>query len=130
MTANKMGMPSNFGVELQGMRNLNMSYWNLTTSALVERIVSRREGFVAHEGAVVVRTGNHTGHAPNDKFIVCCQEDHDHIWWGKVNKRISSGKIRPALYLDDILLSRSGYFHPGHHSLRPPRLQAPDPRDH
>ena len=93
MTANKMGMPSNFGVELQGMRNLNMSYWNLTTSALVERIVSRREGFVAHEGAVVVRTGNHTGRAPNDKFIVCCQEDHDHIWWGKVNKEFSPEKF-------------------------------------
>ncbi len=77
MTANRMGLPSNYGLENQGLRNLNMSYWNLTTPALVERIVSRREGFLAHEGAVVVRTGNHTGRAPNDKFIVCCQEDHD-----------------------------------------------------
>ena len=86
MTTNKMGQPSEFGLEQQGMRNLNMSYWNLTTPALVERIVSRREGIITHEGAVAVRTGNHTGRAPNDKFIVCCQEDNDKIWWGKVNK--------------------------------------------
>ncbi len=86
MTINKMGQPSDFGLEQQGLRNLNMSYWNLTTPALVERIVSRREGIIAHEGAVAVRTGFHTGRAPNDKFIVCCQEDHDRIAWGKVNK--------------------------------------------
>jgi len=93
MTANKMGLPSDYGVENQGLRNLNMSYWNLTTSALVERIVSRREGFIAHEGAVVVRTGSHTGRAPNDKFITCCQEDHDNIWWGKVNKEYPPEKF-------------------------------------
>ena len=86
MTVNKMGMPSSYGVERQGFRNLNMSYWNLTTPALIERIVSRREGIIAHEGALIVRTGSHTGRAPNDKFVVCCQEDHDQIWWGKINK--------------------------------------------
>jgi len=86
MTGNVMGIPSQYGLDQQGLRNLNMSYWNLTTPALVERIVARREGVLAHEGAVVVRTGNHTGRSPNDKFIVCCQEDHDQIWWGKVNK--------------------------------------------
>jgi phosphoenolpyruvate carboxykinase (ATP) len=63
-----------------------MAYWNLSTGALIERIVARREGTLAHEGAVVVRTGHHTGRSPNDKFIVCCQEDDDKIWWGKVNK--------------------------------------------
>jgi phosphoenolpyruvate carboxykinase (ATP) len=93
MTINKMGLPSNFGVDQQGLRNLNMSYWNLTTPALVERIVSRREGVIAHEGAVVVRTGTYTGRSPNDKFIVCCQEDHDLIWWGKVNREFQPDKF-------------------------------------
>jgi phosphoenolpyruvate carboxykinase (ATP) len=86
MTMNKMGVASEYGVERQGLHNLNMSYWNLTTPALVERIVSRREGVIAHEGAVVVRTGQYTGRSPNDKFLVCCQEDNDLIWWGKVNR--------------------------------------------
>lgn len=86
MTSNVMGIPSKYGLDQQGLRNLNMVYWNLTTPALVERVISRREGVLAHEGAVVVRTGNHTGRSPNDKFIVCCQEDHENIWWGKVNR--------------------------------------------
>lgn len=93
MTVNKMGTPSDYGLENQGLRNLNMSYWNLTTPGLVERVVSRREGILAHEGALVVRTGTHTGRAPNDKFIVCCQDDHDQIWWGKVNKEFQPDKF-------------------------------------
>jgi phosphoenolpyruvate carboxykinase (ATP) len=86
MTTNAMGMPSNYGLENHGLTNLNMTYWTLTTAALVERIVSRREGVLAHEGSIVLRTGSHTGRSPNDKFLVCCQEDHDNIWWGKVNQ--------------------------------------------
>ena len=68
--SNVMGSPSSYDLDNHGLRNLNMQYWTLTTPALVERIVSRREGMIAHEGAVVVRTGNHTGRAANDKFIV------------------------------------------------------------
>jgi ATP-dependent phosphoenolpyruvate carboxykinase len=75
MTANKMGLASKFDLDQHGLRNLNMAYWNLTTAALVERIVARREGILAHEGSIAVRTGSHTGRSPNDKFLVCCQED-------------------------------------------------------
>lgn len=89
MTSNMMGIASKYGVNQQGLRNLSFEYWNLTTAALVERIVSRREGTLAHEGSIVVRTGFHTGRSPNDKFIVCCQEDNDKIWWGKINKPMS-----------------------------------------
>jgi len=93
MTTNQMGVASSYGLEHHGLRNLNMSYWNLTTPALVERIVARREGIMGHEGAVVVRTGQHTGRAPNDKFVVCCQEDNDKIWWGKVNRPFQPDKF-------------------------------------
>ncbi|HEX9013476.1 MAG TPA: phosphoenolpyruvate carboxykinase (ATP), partial [Anaerolineaceae bacterium] len=68
--SNVMGTPSKYGLENHGLQNLNMEYWTLPTPALIERVVSRREGVLAHEGAVVVRTGNHTGRAANDKFIV------------------------------------------------------------
>jgi phosphoenolpyruvate carboxykinase (ATP) len=93
MTQNIMGVPSHYGLDQQGLRNLNMTYWNLTTPALVERIVARREGVLAHEGSITVRTGSYTGRSPNDKFIVCCQEDHDKIWWGKVNKPFTPEKF-------------------------------------
>jgi phosphoenolpyruvate carboxykinase (ATP) len=85
---NVMGSPSKYGLEHHGLTNLNMAYWSLPTPMLVERIVQRREGFLAHLGAVVVRTGHHTGRAPNDKFIVRDADHADDIWWGKVNRPI------------------------------------------
>jgi phosphoenolpyruvate carboxykinase (ATP) len=93
MTSNIKGIPSNYGLENHNLKNLNMAYWNLTTGALIEYIVARREGALAHEGAVVVRTGIHTGRSPNDKFIICCQEDHELIWWGKVNKPLQPAQF-------------------------------------
>ena len=87
--SNIMGIASKYGLENHGLRNLNMEYWTLTTAALVERIVSRREGVLAHEGAVIVRTGDHTGRAANDKFIVREGEAAEKIWWGKVNRPLS-----------------------------------------
>jgi phosphoenolpyruvate carboxykinase (ATP) len=106
MTSNTMGIPSKYDLKEQGLRNLNMVYWTLTTGALVERIVARREGVLAHEGSVIVRTGTHTGRAPNDKFIVCCQDDNEKIWWGKVNKPID-----PSLF--DRLYDRMCAYYQG-----------------
>ncbi len=104
MTDNKMGIPSQHDLDNHGLRNLNMAYWNLTTGALVERIVTRREGVLLHEGAIAVRTGSHTGRAPNDKFIVCCQEDDENIWWGKINKQLD------PQYFDRLLLHMRSYY--------------------
>ena len=98
MTSNKMGISSKFDLNQQGLRNLNMVYWTLPTPALAERIVTRREGVLAHEGALVVRTGQHTGRAPNDKFIVEGGEDQDEIWWGKINQPIDPEKFE-RLYI-------------------------------
>ncbi|MDX9755620.1 MAG: phosphoenolpyruvate carboxykinase (ATP), partial [bacterium] len=81
MTTNKMGVASRYGLENQGIRNIKMAYWTLPTPALLENVVARREGSLAHEGSLVVRTGNHTGRAANDKFIVE-GETRDEIWWG------------------------------------------------
>jgi phosphoenolpyruvate carboxykinase (ATP) len=74
------------GLEHHGFRNIRRAYWTLTTPSLYERIVRRREGLIAHLGPVVVRTGDHTGRAPNDKFIVRETSSADHIWWGDVNR--------------------------------------------
>ena len=74
------------GLEHHGFKNIGSVYWTLTTPALYERIVRRREGMIAHLGPVVVRTGDHTGRSPNDKFIVHEPSSADHIWWGPVNR--------------------------------------------
>jgi phosphoenolpyruvate carboxykinase (ATP) len=81
------GNPHNsYGLENHGIVKVNDIYWNLSTPALYEEIVRRREGLVAHLGPLVVRTGHHTGRSPNDKFIVRESSSADHVWWGSVNR--------------------------------------------
>ena len=89
MSGNVMGTPSDYDLSNHGLTNLNMVYWTLPSPALVERIVQRGEGVLAHLGAVVVRTGHHTGRSPNDKFVVREPSTEDHIWWGNVNRPMS-----------------------------------------
>ena len=77
-----------YGLENHGIRNADSISWNLSTPALYEQVVQRREGIVAHMGPLVVRTGHHTGRSPNDKFIVREPSSEEKIWWGKVNRAI------------------------------------------
>jgi phosphoenolpyruvate carboxykinase (ATP) len=102
--ANVMGVPAVYGLDNHGLQNLNMEYWTLSTPALVERIVSRREGVLAHEGAVIVRTGIHTGRAANDKFIVQDQETSTSVNWGKINRPIDEN------FFDRLFLRMNAYF--------------------
>jgi len=89
--------PSSHGVENHGIRNLNALYWNFRTAALVEQAVERREALLGHRGALVVRTGHHTGRSPNDKFIVKEPSSQEKIWWGPVNRPYSAERFE-ALY--------------------------------
>jgi len=80
---------SKYGLENHGIRDADIIHWNLSTPALHEQAVRRTEGSVAHMGPLVVRTGHHTGRAPNDRFVVREPSSEDKIWWGKVNRPIS-----------------------------------------
>lgn len=77
---------SDYGLENHGILHTENIYWNLSTAALYEQAVRRREGLISHLGPLVVRTGQYTGRSPNDKFIVREPESEKHIWWGKVNQ--------------------------------------------
>ncbi len=63
---------------------------NLSTAELYERAVRDEEGLIAADGPLVVRTGNHTGRSPKDKFIVDEPGSRDKIWWGPVNRPITA----------------------------------------
>ena len=80
------GLKHKVGLEHHGIKNAKEIFWNLTTPALYEHISRNGEGHISHLGPVVVATGQHTGRAPNDKFIVKEPTSQDDIWWGKVNK--------------------------------------------
>ncbi|MCK4753945.1 MAG: phosphoenolpyruvate carboxykinase [Calditrichia bacterium] len=73
------------GLDYLGIKNINNAYWNLTTPALYEQIIRRREGVIGHLGPVILPTGAFTGRSPNDKFIVKEPSSEAHISWGDVN---------------------------------------------
>jgi phosphoenolpyruvate carboxykinase (ATP) len=99
-------LASKFTLSNYGLRNLNKVYWNLSTSALYEEILFRREGFMADHGPVIVYTGRTTGRSPGDKFVVKEATTENHIWWGEYNRPFSLDKFNMVLnriqgYLQD-----------------------------
>lgn len=80
-------------LESLGIRNINDVFYNLSTAQLIERSLYRREGSLSHYGPIVVRTGQHTGRSPNDKFIVKEPTSENKVWWGKVNSAIEKEKF-------------------------------------
>ncbi len=58
---------------------------NFGTPELVEASISSGEGALSKDGALVVKTGAHTGRSAKDKFIVRDSVTEDTVWWGKVN---------------------------------------------
>jgi phosphoenolpyruvate carboxykinase (ATP) len=72
-----------------GLKNLGNVYWNLSTAALYEEAVRRGEAWISHLGPLVVRTGQHTGRSPNDKFVVREPSTEKQIAWGSVNQPLS-----------------------------------------
>jgi phosphoenolpyruvate carboxykinase (ATP) len=74
------------GLEYLPLKNVNNIYWNLTTPALYEELIRRREGIIAYRGPAVVRTGAFTGRSPDDKFIVKEATTAHRINWGSANK--------------------------------------------
>lgn len=80
---------SHYGLEHHGIRNPGSVYWNLSTPGLYEQAIRRREGHMAHLGPLVVRTGQHTGRSPRDKFVVEEPTSTARIAWGKVNQPMS-----------------------------------------
>jgi phosphoenolpyruvate carboxykinase (ATP) len=100
------GIQSQVGLDRHGISNVNVVYWNLSTPLLYEEVLRRREGRLAHLGPLVVRTGQHTGRAPRDKFIVREPSSDEQVWWGDVNQPLDPAKFaalrgRLLAYLQD-----------------------------
>ena len=74
------------GLEQHGIHEAGTIYWNLSASTLYEEAIRRGEGRIARQGPLVVRTGQHTGRSPNDKYIVREPSCVDKVAWGKVNQ--------------------------------------------
>jgi phosphoenolpyruvate carboxykinase (ATP) len=81
-----------------GLSNPGHVYWDLSTPALYEEVIRRYEGSLSHLGSIVLRTGQHTGRLPQDKFLVREPASEDRIWWGKVNQPLTQEKFEALKY--------------------------------
>lgn len=89
-----IGVPGKYGLENYGIKNPGRVYWNPVPSVLVNEAVSRGEGVLSPDGALMVDTGKYTGRSPNDRFVVDNgTEEEKRIDWGKVNVKISPEKF-------------------------------------
>ena len=90
-------LASEYDLSNHGLKYLKNAYWNLSPSALYEEVLFRREGILAHQGPLVVKTGKHTARAATDKFVVMESESKDKIWWGEYNRPFEEEKFDQLL---------------------------------
>ena len=84
---------ADYNLSQQGIGNLRLAYWNLTTEALVEEATFRGEGAITAGGAYVANTGKHTARSANDKFVVRHTDSENNIWWGVYNRPFAQDKF-------------------------------------
>ena len=95
---------------------------NLSAAQLYEHAIRAGEGEIAAEGPLVVRTGEHTGRSPRDKFVVREPWSEAKVWWGDVNHEISEAdydrlRARLLAYVADRQLYAQDMYigaHPQH----------------
>ena len=91
-------------LNMLGITKPNRIYCQLNTPQLYEEAVQRHEGYVAHLGPLVVRTGNQTSLTHTDRFIVAEPATQSNISWGEVNRSFDSERF------DNLLQKMTAYF--------------------
>ena len=66
-----------------GVKNL---FVNLLPEELIEHTIIKNQGYLSDKGALCIRTGQFTGRAPLDRFIVMDDLTRDSIDWGSINQ--------------------------------------------
>src|SRR5689334_18405077 len=80
-------------LEGTGIHALQTVHANLGAPALVTAACRRREGRLSTDGALIVRTGVHTGRSVADKFVVEEAETESDVWWGRINQKLGADKF-------------------------------------
>lgn len=69
--------------------NLNLKY-NLNYNDIRKEELINKEGNWTDNAVFSIDTGNITGRSPHDKYIVCNSPSKEKVWWGHVNKPMTS----------------------------------------
>lgn len=95
---NEFGLKAdNASISKYGLGNVAAAYWNLDPSELIEDTILRGEGSLSSTGALAIETGEFTGRAPKDRYVVKDDVTADKVWWGDVNIAFDADKF-DALY--------------------------------
>jgi phosphoenolpyruvate carboxykinase (ATP) len=91
---NEIGLKAdNFSIADLGLANVDMAYWNLYPSELIEDCIMLNQANLTDNGALAIDTGEFTGRSPKDKFVVYDENTKDSVWWGDVNNRFEEDKF-------------------------------------
>jgi phosphoenolpyruvate carboxykinase (ATP) len=95
-------------------------YENISIDELIEESLSRGEGEIAANGALLVKTGKRTGRSPLDRFIVKDETTASEVDWGDVNKPFKQENFSSLWEKVEGYLSQKDTFvsnlHVGEHS--------------
>jgi phosphoenolpyruvate carboxykinase (ATP) len=80
-------------LEGTGVRVAGELHANLTAPALIAHALRKGEGRLSADGALIARTGVHTGRSVADKFVVDEPATSADVWWGKVNQKLPQQKF-------------------------------------
>lgn len=81
--------PAKSDLSVYGIKDADVK-WNLTPEELQKITVENGMGRETANGTLAINTGKFTGRSPQDRFIVKDDYTEDKVWWGKINKPISS----------------------------------------
>ncbi len=70
-------------------------YWNWSQEQLIDYTVERGLGKLTSSGAIAVDTGEFTGRAPKDKYIVRDRLTQNTVHWGAVNQPFEASLFEP-----------------------------------
>ena len=76
-------------IETLGLTHLRYIRRNFPTPMLYEEIVKNKEGYIAHLGSMVVRTGHDSEMMPVDKFIVKDAVSTESVYWSEEKNELS-----------------------------------------
>lgn len=82
-------IPKKADLSVYGIKNATVN-WNLSPEELQKITVERGMGVETDNGTLAINTGKFTGRSPNDRFLVKDDYTKDKVWWGRINKPISS----------------------------------------